>query len=276
MLDETLGAPTSRDDDRRVRGGNLPAHVWLLLIAAAIQVAVLWMSRSAVTQPLPLSSIVGIVSNVTSFVLAAAVLVGRRRWPSGKRWLVAGAAAFAVIGLFDLGRDLWFAAQPYGNLSVDVTSQTLMRVRGTIVAALAIAAPFLLGVGLWISHHERASRARVAAMLVVGIVGSVATVGGVLEVSISLGVAPQPPQPFDDPLLILTGLNAAGLAVLAGAATRNLSSCWSLPDLPIAAAPPRGLPWMDGCSGGRSRGYRPGQLSHCPKVGPPSSAGRMF
>jgi hypothetical protein len=231
MVDDSLRVPHRWQPSAR----NVPGVVWLLLIAAAVQVTVLWLSRSAVTQPLPLASIVGIVSNATSFLLAAAVAVGLRRWPSGRRWLVIGAAAFALIGVLDFGRDIWFAAQPYGNLPVDVTSQMLMRLRGTIVAVLAIVAPILLGIGLWTSRPDPAGRKRVAAVLVVVIVGAAATVGGVLQVSVTFGVAPDPSTPFDAPLLLLTGLDTVGFALLAVAATRGALGSESLPEVLIAA-----------------------------------------
>ncbi|HET8586531.1 MAG TPA: hypothetical protein VFM74_01520 [Candidatus Limnocylindria bacterium] len=230
MVDDLLRVPARRPASPR----TIPALVWLPLIAAAIQVAVLWLSRSAVMQPLPLDSIVGIVSNVTPFLLAAAVLLGLPRWQDARRWLLGAVGAFALVGVLDLGRDVWFAAQPYGNLPVDDTSQALMRIRGTIVGALSIAAPVLLGIGLWTGRPERTGRVRRVAVLSVGVVGGAAIVGGMLEAWLALGLAPERSTPLDVPLLVLTGLNPAGLAVLGVAAARNVSGGRSLPELLIA------------------------------------------
>lgn len=231
MIHDSLEARPSSPASAR----SVPGIVWLLLIAAVIQVVVLWFSRSAITQPLPLESIVGIVSSATPFLLAAAVLIGLRRWPRGRRWLLGGAAAFALAGLFDLGRDLWFAAQPYGNVPVGDPSQALMRLRATVEAALAIIAPLLLGIGLLKSRAERTSPVRLVAMIVVGVAGVAAMVGGVLEVSISLGLTPEPSTPFDVPLLVLTAVSAAGFAVLAVAATSPVAGRQSMPEVLIAA-----------------------------------------
>ncbi len=214
---------------------TITTAAWLLLIAAAIQMAVLWLARSAITQPLPISAVVSVVSGSTCFVMAAAVLAGLSRWPEGRRWLILGGAAFALVGVLDLARDLWFATQPYGNVPIDDTSQTLIRLRGVITAALTIAAPLLLGAGIWTSRRHDLSRQHTAAIVILGVVGLVATLGGLVSAWIASGILQATSTLFDGPLLVITALSAAGFLALGVAAASGVHGKESLPELLISA-----------------------------------------
>ncbi len=241
MVDDSLRASERWPTSSR----TITTTARLLLIAAAIQMAVPWLARSAITQPLPIGAIVSVVAGSTSFVLAAAALAGSSRWPQGRRWLILGGAAFALAGVLDLARDLWFAAQAYGNVPIDDPSQTLMRLRSVITAALTVAAPLLLGIGIWASRPHDLSRQHAAAIVALGVVGFVATLGGLISAWIASGILQATSTLFDGPLLVLTALGAAGFLALGVAAASAVHGKESLPELLIAAG---ATAWL--CSAG--------------------------
>jgi hypothetical protein len=236
MVDDSLRAPEAWRSSPR----GIPGVAWLLLIAAAIQIAVLWISQSAIIQPLPIGSIVGILSNATSFLLAAAILVGASRWPHGRRWLVLGAACFALRGVLDLGLDVWFASWQPGNVPFDPAIQTVMAARATVAAALTVAAPLLLATGLWIASATDATRRRRAVMVALALLGAAATVGGLFEMGITL-TSPAFWDSAGQPVALifstqfLTALTTAAFAALSVSAMRIVRATDSLTELLIAA-----------------------------------------
>lgn len=233
-MNESLSA----DHGWQAAARSIPGIAWLLVIAAAIQLLVLAASRGVFdARPLPLGAVVGILSGASPLLLAAAVLVGARRWPAGRRWLVAGAALFALRGLLDLGLDLWLASWPIGNAPIDPTSEGLMRLRGLIVDALTVAAPLLLAVGLWIGRPTDAFRgARRLVVVALGLLGILATTAGFFMTAVALtsSVVYRPASAMEALLLILTALHATAFAVLAIAATGTVRfQRW--PELAIAS-----------------------------------------
>jgi hypothetical protein len=236
MVDDSLRAP----EDWRTSLRGVPGVAWLLLIAAAIHIAVLWFSQSAIIQPLPIGSIVWILSGATSFLLAAAILVGASRWPHGRRWLVLGAACFALRGVLDLGLDVWFAAWRPGDVPFDPAIQTVMAARGTVAAALTVAAPLLLAAGLWTERATDATRRRRGVMVALALLGTVATVGGLFETGIALtrsafwDSAGQPVA-LNVSTQFLTALTAAAFAALSVSAMRIVRATDSHTELLITA-----------------------------------------
>ena len=208
---------------------------WVLLAAAALHLVVQLIAFGG--QPWHFEAALGIASlrSSMSFVLAAAVVVGLANWPSGRTWLLAGAAALAVRGVVDLIGDawLWWTLQAPAEraLQPDAWFPYARGIASTLAATLA---PILLSVGLWRGATSRSPLGAVRRRMLagIGLVGALALAAhGLITVVLVTGTGM--------PLLsgVLYGLataEVAGMIALAAVGLRSVGARAPLPGTLIA------------------------------------------
>ena len=188
------------------------------------------------TEPFPVARLVSVLTAVTPFLMAAGVLVGTRRWPSARLWLIVAAAAFVLRGLLDAGFDAWLYWWQTTIVVPDAGLDWLLIARALVVAALSVVAPALLAVGLWIGFRSssRGSRGRRLSMGVLALLGLLATAGSLSLTLIVRGQALGMPATYWA-FYAITALTAPAFSALAISAVRALRAPDSLPELLIAA-----------------------------------------
>lgn len=183
------------------------------------------------------AGLVRALASATSFLLAAAILIGAIRWPAGRTWLMWSAGAFAVHGLLELGLAVWFAwwdatgPQPFSD-----SEQTALIVRAAVSIVAITAAWVCVAMGIWLARPFRSTigRGRLAAMIAVGILGLIATGAGFV-IAASAGGSVAPLALVSAGLYAIDALSLAGTAALAIAAMWHLSSRNRIPEQLIAA-----------------------------------------
>ena len=222
---------------RRRSAHDIPAVAWVLVAAAAIELLGLALVRGLFdTEPFPVAVLVSVLTAVTPFLLAAAVLVGTRRWPAARLWLIIAAAALVLRGLLDAGFDAWLYWWQTTLVVPDGGWDWLLTTRAFVVAALSVMAPALLAVGLWGSSRSSspASREPRLSMGALAVLGLLATAGSLaLAVKLSGSAVAMPAAYWA--LDAITALVAPAFSVLAISAVRALRAPDFLPELLIAA-----------------------------------------
>ena len=223
---------------RLVSGPHIPVAARLLFGAAAIDIAVQVIGRGAFAGYLSpsLSLIVNVLLNASSFVLAAAAIIGADGWPSGRRWLLAGASFFAAAGLLNLALWSWFWAETGGtNVFRDgVLASWWQLPRELLELSSMAAASFAIAIGLWKGRRpsqDRIQPSRRAVLVAIAIVG-LAFAGGYL----ATGIASSAQQREFRSVLEYPPLAAQVLTMtaIALAAIATLPPFGRLPELTIA------------------------------------------
>lgn len=214
--------------DENARAGHrsptadmVPWPVWLLLAGAIVQLGVRIAPDSySVFGPYLLvdaEMVLDWIRSMSSFLLAAVVVLSAARWPAGRRRFLIAAAALAVVGTLQIASDAWWAiweASP-GVMPDDVQPWLTADILGAWLGIFLAHA--LLAGGLWAALPDRPmGRARVALMTLIALAGLVATGAGLGTVALTLGAAGS-----DDYLWVTvvgTGTIAAGFAALAALA----------------------------------------------------------
>jgi hypothetical protein len=215
----------------------LPVSAWLLLGAAAVHVVVQVLGlglNSGIRDSSPLV-IMSVLLKATSFVLAAAALIGAQGWPAGRFWLLAGAGLFAIAGILDLGLWVWSWAQNWGTgTHPDVTDIAgwWLNAGAAAEAAASAGASLLIAVGLWVA---RPSPGQVrpggrALLLGIAIVGLAAATGLIL-VGISITSLHAEVGTLEYPLLALGVATMTGIALVS---VTILPRIGRLPEVSIA------------------------------------------
>ena len=220
--------------------GPLPGLAALLLLGAALHLGVLVVSRSVMVgsfDPAPLS-LVWDLTRAMPMVLAASLLAGRDRWPAGRGWLNAAAAAFALASILDAVG--WLAtAVTWPPDPADPTLPSVVRI--SLVVAAGLGAPLLAAVWLWRSRAPSRSVANRAVWL-----------GGAIAVALfALAVQVVAILPYYDDILpffdgenqepLLAAMSAISMltpvafAVLGIAAVRAAPGRYLVPEVLIAA-----------------------------------------
>ncbi len=132
---------------------KIPAAAWLLAAISVIEALVLVLIQGLFEmQPFPFGVLVWVLISATPFLLGAGVVAGARRWPAARTWFLAAAVAFVLRGLLDGGLAVWLTASLPNNPPADVSTwNAWMMARGLVVAALAVAAPALAAIGIWVA-----------------------------------------------------------------------------------------------------------------------------
>jgi hypothetical protein len=126
------------------------------------------------------------VEATAPFLLGAAILIGVGRWPRGRRWLVAGVVALAVLGVVRLGSEvavaLWMEARATRPLEAAMIGLALG------ASAAAAAAAILVALGLHASRVDGPGRPWLIATL--ALIGAVALLGAFVLLALWLPLAP--------------------------------------------------------------------------------------
>jgi hypothetical protein len=238
MGDPTIACMTEAIADqarapRRFGGlGTVPA---LLLVAAAVHLATTIAAQASIGEPwlLEPAIVIGRLTEVMSFVTAAAVVFGSERWPGGHGWLLSGALVLALQGVLDIALQAWtwWALSP-GAFALAELDQTFAYVRGVAALLTTVAAPALLAAGILASPATASgNRTRRRAVAVLALLGLAALVAGV---ALAVAVSSRSPVPaFDVGYFALSGIGLAGLAGLGASAVHRLPAHYRMPELLI-------------------------------------------
>lgn len=214
---------------------EVPTVAWLLGALAVVEALVLALARGLFeTDPFPLGVLVSVLTSATPFILGAGVLIGARRWPAGRTWFLAAAAAFVLRGVLDAGLDLWLATSLPNNPPTDLSTwNAWMMARGLVAAALTLAAPASAAIGIWIASASTPPLTEWRRWAAVGLaaLGLLATaVGGSLAVA--PGTAGADGWLITASVLYMVAAQAAvAFAALAIAALRAMSDRDRSPEL---------------------------------------------
>lgn len=220
--------------------GDVPRVAWVLVAAAAIDLTVNAIAEGLVGPAADVEppGLIRALASATTFLLVAAILIGAARWPAGRTWLLWGAGALAFHGLLELGLSAWLAwwlntnPQPISDLG-----GTALVVRAVASTVAGTAAWMLVAVGIWLARPSRSiiGRGRAAAMIVIGVLGLIATSAGLIIAASVVGSTDLPMSLLNVTLFGLVALGSAATAVLAIAALRCLPSRDGLPELLVAS-----------------------------------------
>jgi hypothetical protein len=125
------------------------------------------------------------VEATAPFLLGAAILIGVGRWP-GRRWLVAGVVALAVLGVVRLGSEVAVALWIEGGATGPLEAAMIVLALGA--SAAAAAAAILVALGLHASRVEGPERPWLIATL--ALIGAVALLGAFVLLALWLPLAP--------------------------------------------------------------------------------------
>lgn len=235
----------------------MPLAAWALVAAAGLHL-VLWAARSwyRIFGPylvLRFEDVAAIVTGIAPFLLAAAILIAAERWPSGRRWLLAGAALSAGHGVLSSANfAFWSWQQSEGFLPQGGTQLAL--VAGSMLQAVAGAlVPLCLAVGLWTVATGR--RVPVLVTVVASVIALVALAGAIALASQELSAATRVPNiqaglvVYGVAYWVALAAGAVGWTLLAVAAVRALPDRGGLPEGIIASGAlvvgaGSGLPWL--------------------------------
>jgi hypothetical protein len=174
------------------------------------------------------------IQSVTLFVLAAAVVLSVDRWPVGRRRLLLGAAALALVALFRLGSDIWWAVWEASG-HVYEGSQPWLLAGYIVEAVLFVLAHVLLAAGLWSARVHRPPRpTRAALIALTGLGGLVATGVGVWATTRIIAFGPDDHVGYSVAMMTLASAGFASLGVLALAAARVAPDRGGLAEVLIA------------------------------------------
>jgi hypothetical protein len=228
--------------DRSIWSG-VPRAAWLLLGIAAIQLAVAvamdWYQLFGPYLILRPEMIIGALTSVAPFLLAAAVLTGAVRWPAGRRWLGWGAAAFGLYGVTETILSIWllsWSSSPSPGPVAGWTQAGLIA-RASVSLLAALVAPMFLAMGLRAARNFPVldDRARRIAMVAIGVLGFVAVAGGIaLAAAEAAGLNEAGAAWLTAVFRGSTTLAAATMALLGVAAVGAAPRQRALPELLIA------------------------------------------
>lgn len=217
---------------------TVPWPVWLLLVGAIVHLGVRIAPDSySLFGPYFLvdaGMVMDWIQSVTLFVLAAAVVLASERWPTGRRQLLMGAMALAVVALLRLGFDIWWAVWDASGHVYEGSQAWLL---GGYIAegVLYLLAHALLAAGLWTARvHQHAGRARAALVALTGLGGLVATSVGLWAATRTLDFQPGDSVAYAAAMMTLTAAGFASLAILALAAARAAPERGGLTEVLIA------------------------------------------
>lgn len=154
---------------------------WAFVGGAALHLA-LWLAINwyRVFGPyliLRLDDVSSILIGMAPFLLAAAVLVGAGRWPTGRRWLIAGAMLSAVHGVARSVNAAWWA---WWQMSDPIAPEGLLQGGLITVSLVEVAAgalvPVCLAVGL--TRGRRTGTMPRAALISASVAGAAVVAGG--------------------------------------------------------------------------------------------------
>lgn len=218
---------------------RLPRVTILLLAGAVVHVVVSVVARAAVQVIADLSpaAMVSYALGAMPLVLAAAILAGRDRWPSGRGWLAAGAVAYVVAAALDIV--LWLTLATISPAVPGEPYQTFATLRGALWLAASFAAPLLAATGLWREGNPSVGAAPPAARWLAVALGALVLVLAVVPLIGSFG-SPRSFTTFlaDQPVLlaltVLVLFTPMALAVLGLAAVRAVPRRYVLPEALVA------------------------------------------
>jgi hypothetical protein len=169
---------------------RVPTAAWLLLAGAgiilAVHVARDWYQLFGPYLIVRPQVVAQALESTAPFLLGAAILIGIGRWPGGRRWLLAGVAALAVLGVARLVSEvavaLWMEAPTTGPM------EAALIVLALAASAAAAAAAILVALGL---HASRASGpAPRWPIVAVVLLGAVALLGALALLALWMPLAP--------------------------------------------------------------------------------------
>lgn len=227
-------------------GRPVPPVAWLLLFAAAVTLAFFvvrdWYQLFGPYLIVRPERVLDALGAIAPLLVAAGIVIGAVRWPTGRRWLAWGAAAFTVHGLLDAAFNGWLAWWETSPGPLDPPADGIFLARAWVSLAAAITGPALVAVGLWAARRDggRKGLAGTVVTFGLGLLGAMALVGGgalaagelarASAVGFSgLGIVSGPTY------IIGLALAAAAMAALAIAALRARPRRGPLPELVIAA-----------------------------------------
>ena len=216
---------------------SVPWPVWLLVGGAVVQLGVQVAPDSySVFGPYFLvdaGMVLDWVHAISLFLLAAAVVLAAGRWPAGRRRLLLGAAALAVVAVLRMVSDIWWALwEAYGH-TWDV-GQPWVPGLYVITGAMFVAAQVLLAAGLWAAAaHRPMGRSRGVLVAVIGIGGLLATAAGLWTVARTLAGEGEH-LAYAVAITVLTAASFAALAALAMAAARATPRRGGMPEVLVA------------------------------------------
>lgn len=209
---------------------------WILIVAAIAAAAIAAVGqgllRSAfVVEPISISNMVG---SAAGFALAAALLIGADRWPSGRAWLLGAAVALTLWGALEVVLQIRFITmQADPRVAGDLETAGLFGRTFVSLGSLAVGTG-LAAAGLWRARPPaEARRADTPVAVAIGVIAAVA-IGG----SVALGLV----EASTGPAALLTiaynalfGLVSLATALLVAAASRYRPFGHHLPELAIFA-----------------------------------------
>lgn len=206
---------------------GVPVAVWLLLSGALVTVIVGAVAQglTAAYPDVSAGRLIGLASTAMTFVLAAVVVLGARRWAQGRRLLLAGALLIAVRGVMDLGLEAyfawWWSTDP--RLQTDA-ERTLLTVRAFVGGISLVTAFALLGLGLWAARSRplAPTRGRLAWTAVIGTIGVVAAAGALV---VAAAYASAPLDAANGVLQAMLAIQAMALAAV------GIAALWCRPDV---------------------------------------------
>jgi hypothetical protein len=212
--------------------------VWLLLGGAIAHLAVAIAPDSySVFGPYLLvdaGMVLGWVQAMSPFLLAAAVVLSANRWPSGRRMMLLGAAALAVVAALRLVIDIWWALWEASDHLGD-PSPPWLQPAFLLAGAVFVGAQLLLARGLWVSRGTPAvGGIRAVVLWGIALAGVVATGFGLWVTVQTLAGAESDYRIYVGAISALTAVSFGALAALAFAAARMAQRGTGLPETLIA------------------------------------------
>jgi hypothetical protein len=126
------------------------------------------------------------VEATAPFLLGAAILIGVGRWPRGRRWLVAGVVALAVLGIVRLGSEVAVALWIEGGATGPLEAAMIGLALGASLASAAAA--IMVALGLHASRVDGPERPWLIVTL--ALIGAVALLGAFVLLALWLPLAP--------------------------------------------------------------------------------------
>jgi hypothetical protein len=231
-------------DEQRTTGSSgflpsaVPWPVWLLLAGALVQLGVKVAPDSySVFGPYFLvhaGMVLDWVNSISLFLLAAAVVLAADRWPGGRRTLLMGAGALAIVALLRLGLDAWMAVWEASGHVYDPSPPFVLGMH-LGAGVMFVTAHVLLAAGLW-AGRSPAPMGRTRSLLVamIGLGGLIATGAGLWAVVLTLPRAQPDYAAYAVVIMTLTAVSFVALGLLAMAAARVTPRHGGIPEKLIA------------------------------------------